>query len=179
MPITADQLEGLTAGFHAQAEKHFRADGKVVPALWFVPDAGTARLVPMPNGVIGRDQIAEIARASRPLAILLTGESWLGSVTIPAEAAARLSLDDIPRPSEQAERREVIATRAVGRGPGGGLLHAMRTSLILRTVFDVQLLPFVIAPDEHREDDFGAFLAGLLLGTAQKRQQRKKKKHKR
>lgn len=169
MPITVEQLDGLAAGFHAEAEKHFRANGKVVPALWFIPDAGVARLVAMPNGVIDRDQTAEIARTDRPSAILLTGESWMGSVTVPASTAARLPLDDIPRPSEQPERREVIVTRGVGRDIGGGLLHAMRATLILRSVFGAQLLPFDLEPDAERDDDFAAFLAGLLAGPGQRR----------
>ncbi|WP_194894153.1 hypothetical protein [Catenulispora pinisilvae] len=173
MPITAEQLDGLTAGLHAEAEKHLRANGKVVSALWFIPNAGAARLVAMPNGVIDRDQTAEIARTDRPSAILLTGESWMGSVTVPALTAARLPLDDIPRPSEQLERREVIVTRGVGRGPDGGLLHAMQTTLILRTVFGTQLLPFDLDPDVGREDDYAAFLASLLPSTSRKRRGRR------
>ena len=75
MPITAEQLEGIATGFHGQAEKHFRANGRLVPALRFIPDAGAARLVAMPNGVIDREQTAQIAGTDRPSAILLTGES--------------------------------------------------------------------------------------------------------
>lgn len=100
-------------------------------------------------------------RGNRPP---VTGESWIGSVTVPASTAARLPLDDIPRPSEQSDRREVIATRGVGRGPDGGLVHAMRATLILRSVFGAQLLPFNLNPDTDREDDYAAFLAGLLPG---------------
>lgn len=174
MPITAEQLDGLTAGLHAEAEKHFRADGRVTPALWFVPDAGTARLVAMPEGAIDRDQTAAIARTDRPSAILLTGEHWLGSLTIPASTAARLPLDDIPRPSEQPDRREVIVTRGVGRDPDGGLLHAVRATLILRTVFGPQLVPFGLEPDVDREDDYAAFLAGLLPGTRPSRNRRRR-----
>lgn len=96
MPITAEQLEGIATGFHGIAEQHSAANGRVVPALWFIPDAGIARLVPMPNSVIDRDQIAEIARADHPSAILPTGESWLGSVTIPASTAAQLPLANVP-----------------------------------------------------------------------------------
>jgi hypothetical protein len=165
VPITAEQLEGITAGFHAEAEKHFRANGHVVPALWVIPDVGAARLVPMPNGVIDREQISRIARTDRPSVILLTGESWMGSATIPASTAAQLRLDDLPRPSEQPDRREIIATRAVGRGPDGSLLHAMRATLILRNVFGAQLEPFDLTPDGDRDDDYGAFLASLLPGS--------------
>ena len=167
MPITAEQLEGIATGFHGIAEKHFAANGRVVPALWFIPDGGTARLVEMPEGVIDREQTAQIARTDRPSAILLTGESWLGSVTIPVEAAKKLPIDDIPRPSQQPERREVISTFGVGRAPEGALLHVARTTLILRTVFGAQLLPFDFDPDAEREDDYAAFLASLLPGPSQ------------
>jgi len=167
VPITAEQLAGLTAGLHAEAEKQFRANGKVVPALWFISD-GTARLVAMPQGVIDRAQTAEIARTDRPSAIVLTGEFWLGSVTIPATTAAGMPLADIPRPSEQPDRREAIATRGIGRGPDGGLLHTTRTTLILRSVFGTQLEPFEIPPDADRDDDYGAFLASLLPGDTRK-----------
>lgn len=173
MPIDAEQLEGLTSGLHAEAEKHFQANGTVVPALWFISD-GTARLVAMPQGVIDREQTAEIARTDRPSAIVLTGESWLGSVTVPASAAVRLPMDDLPRPSEQPDRREVIATRGVGRGPDGGLIHAMRTTLILRSVFGTQLSPFDLEPDADREDDYAAFLAGLLPGPGRQRRRRRR-----
>ena len=166
MPITAEQLEGIATGFHEQAEKHFAANGRVVPALWFIPDAGLARLVAMPNGVIDHEQTAQIARTDCPSAILLTGEFWMGSVTIPLEAAKKLSIDDIPRPAQQPERREVISTFGVGRGPNGALLRVARTTLILRTVFGAQLVPFDFGPDAEREDDYAAFLAGLLPGTA-------------
>ena len=87
MPITAEQLEGIATGFHGIAEKHFQANGRVVPALWFI-SGQTARLVAIPQGVIDREQTAEIARTDRPSAMVLHSESWLGSVTIPAEKAA-------------------------------------------------------------------------------------------
>lgn len=175
MPITAEQLEALAAGIYGEAEKHFRADGKVVPALWFIPDSnsGTARLVAMPNGIIDREQTAQIARTDRPAAILLTGEYWIGSATVPASTVARLALDDLPRPSEQTDRREVIATRAVGRAPDGGLLHAMRTTLILRSVFGAQLLPFDLDPDADRNDDYAASLAGLIPRLPNRRGRRR------
>lgn len=172
MPITAEQLEGVTNGLHAEAEKHFRANEAVVPALWFISgsDSGTARLVVMPSGVIDREQTADIARTDRPAAILLTGEFWLGSATIPVEATKKLPLDDIPRPSQQPDRREVISTFGVGRAPDGGLLHVMRTTLILRTVFGTQLTPFDLGPEAEREDDYAAFLASLLPGGGTKQQ---------
>ncbi|WP_194913232.1 hypothetical protein [Catenulispora rubra] len=166
MPITAGQLDGLATAMHAEAEKHFRANG-TVPALWFVPGSGGARLVPMPEGAIDHDLIAQLARADRPSAVLFTGEFWVGTVTVPAGAAAKLSMDDLPRPSEQADRREAIVTRAVGRAPSGGLLHAQHVTHILRTVFGpVQLIPFQLDPAAERSDDFGAFLAALLPNSA-------------
>lgn len=149
MPITAEQLQGLATGFHTEAENHLRANGKVIPALRFIPDTGAARLVAMPNGVIDHAQTAAIARTDRPSAILLTGESWLGTTTIAAEKAAKLPLDDLPRPSEQPDRQEVILTRGVGRGPDGGLLHAMRTILITRSVFGTQLQPLRPRPSRR------------------------------
>ena len=173
MPITAEQLEAFTAGLHAEAEKHFRANGTVVSALWFIPNAGAARLVAMPNGVIDREQTAAIARTDRPSAILLTGESWLGSVTIAAKTAAGMPLADIPRPSEQPDRCEVISTRGVGRAHDGRLLHTARTTLILRNAFGTQLEPFDFAPDVERGDDYAAFLASLLPGGGGKRRSRR------
>ncbi|ACU72920.1 hypothetical protein Caci_4055 [Catenulispora acidiphila DSM 44928] len=172
MPITAEQLEGIATGFHGIAEQHFTANGRVVPALWFIPDAGTARLVEMPQGVIDREQTAQIARTDRPSAILLAGESWMGSVTIPVEAAKKLPIDDIPRPSQQPDRREVISTFGVGRAHDGSSLHVMRATLILRTVFGTQLVPFDLNPDAEREDDYAAFLASLLPGPAQPKRRR-------
>ena len=145
MPITAEQLEGLTSGLYAEAEKHFQANGTVVPALWFISE-GAARLVAMPKGVIDREQTAEIARTDRPSAIVLTGESWLGSVTVPASTAAQLHIDDLPRPSEQPDRREVIATRGIGRGPDGSLLHTARTNLSLCSLLAPQAGPCPTAP---------------------------------
>ncbi|MFD0635530.1 hypothetical protein ACFQ9X_32240 [Catenulispora yoronensis] len=126
----------------------------------------------MPNGVVDREQTAQIARTEQPAAILLAGESWLGSVTIPAEAAKQLPLGDIPRPSEQPERREVISTFGVGRRPDGGLLHVARATLVLRTVFGAQLVPFGLDPDAEREDDYAASLASLLPGGKKQRRRR-------
>ena len=173
MPITAEQLDGLTSGLHTEAEKHFQANQTVVPALWFISE-GTARLVAMPQGVIDRAQTAQIARTDRPSAIVLTGESWMGSVTVPASTVARLPLDYIPRPSEQPNRREVISTLGFGRGPDGALVHTMRTTLILRSVFGTQLLPFDLDPDADREDDYAAFLAGLLPAPGRQRHKRRR-----
>jgi hypothetical protein len=117
----------------------------------------------MPDGMIDEARIAEHARAVQPAAILYSAEVWLGFSTLPAAKAARLPLDDIPRPSEQPERTEAIVTHAVGRTPGGRLVHAVRSHLIVRKDIGVQLKPLDVLPDEHRADGLGAFLATLLL----------------
>lgn len=93
---------------------------------------------------------------------------------MPASTAVRLPLDDLPRPSEQTDRREVIATRGIGRGHDGALMHATCTTLILRSVFGTtQLEPFDLAPDVEREDDYGAFLASLLPDGGARRRGRR------
>lgn len=166
MPITAEQLETILNGLHAEAKKNFRRDGRVAPALLLVSDTeGASRLIAMPHGMIDEDRIAEHARAVRPTAILLTAEVWIGSSTLSAEKAARLPLDDIPRPSEQQDRREAIVTRAVARTPDGRLIHAVRSHLIVRKEVGVQLKPFDAVPDDDRTDGLAAFLATLGLGN--------------
>lgn len=163
MAITDVQLESILNGLHTQAKRIFRRDGRVPPALLLVSDAdGTSRLIDMPDGMIDQERIANHARAVQPAAILYSAEVWVGSSTLPVEKAARLPLDDVPRPSEQPERTEAIVTRAVARTPDGRLVHAVRAHLIVRKEVGVQLKPFDAFPDGDRTDGLSALLATLL-----------------
>ena len=162
MPITAEQLTALLNGLHTEAKRNFRREGRVTPALLLIPGDGAPRLIDMPHGMIDVNRIAEHAHATRPSAILLSAEVWIGSSTLPIEKAARLPLDDVPRPSEQHDRREAIVTRAIARAADGGLMRADRAHLIVRKDVGVQLKPLAALPDEGRTDGLSAFLATLI-----------------
>jgi hypothetical protein len=162
MPITAEQLETILTGLHTEAKKIFRRDGRLTPALLLISDEGTSRLISMPDGLIDENRMTEHARAVKPAAILYSGESWLGSTTLPSEKAARLPLDDTPAPSEQPDRREAIITRAIARTADGEFIRADRAHLIVRKETGVQLKPLDAFPDEGRTDGLSAFLGALI-----------------
>lgn len=162
MPITAGQLETILTGLHTEAKKTFRRDGRLTPALLLISDEGASRLISMPDGLIDEHRITEHANAVKPAAILYSGESWLGSTTLPHEQAARLSLDDMPAPSEQPDRLEAIVTRAIARTADGELVRADRAHLILRRETGVQLKPLDAFPDDGRTDGLAALLATLI-----------------
>lgn len=133
MTITIGQLYLATCRIHAAAEHHHRRDGYAAPILLFLPADGPATLAAMTDGIPQPHLLEAMARASRAVAILTTGEVWVSVPALPAEVMASIPLEHLPRPSQDPNRTEAIITTAVGIGPDGSPIHLTRTSRIWRT----------------------------------------------
>lgn len=146
---------------HAAAEWCVQATGRAPTWLFLVPQHGSPALVR-----VGDDGLPETGWVRRRAAdvgavgAVLSGEFWLGAVSIPADTAADLALADLPLAADldPADRWEAIVSTAVQRGQP----VRRRASVIERSAAGVALRRIRLEDLEPRGDGLAGWLDSIL-----------------
>jgi hypothetical protein len=162
MPLTPAGLAAKAEKFHALAEAQLRTHGKATTILVFVADNGEASVLPLPTGELpSTAHAAQIARATRAVALILTGEVWTATSTLAPDKAADLPFADQPAPSEQTDRGEALATLAVC----ADATVLRRATVITRGAFGPTLSPQPTGDLPARPDGLSGLLGQILAAA--------------
>jgi len=168
MTISHERLYEACCRLHAAAENNHRKHGYAEHLLVFMPETGPESLVLIPGGIPPQAVLDDIARRTGAVAILTTGEAWVSIPGLSAQAMAALTVEDLPRPSQDPDRAEQIVTHAIGIGPDGTTMVLTRASTIQRTVFGTMIGEAVDGvPGVRRDGATNALAAALKQPTAQ------------
>ncbi|WP_194894152.1 hypothetical protein [Catenulispora pinisilvae] len=166
MTISRERLYAFCCRLHAAAENNHRNHGFAEQLLMFLPETGPESLVLIPEGIPAQTVLDDFARQTRATAILTTGEAWVSIPGLSTQAMAALTVEDLPRPSQDPDRAEQIVTHAVGIGPDGATTVLTRASTIQRTVFGTMIgEPVDGVPGIRRDGATTALAAALNLPT--------------
>jgi hypothetical protein len=139
MTISHERLYEACCRVHTAAENNHRIHGWAAPLLLLFPESGPESLVLIPDGIPPQQVLDDLARQTRAVAIVTTGEAWVSIPGLTAEAMAALPPEDLPRPANDPDRTEQIVTHAVGIGPNDTTIILTRTSQIRRTAFGTMI----------------------------------------